>query len=530
MVEGRRVEIAELVENQKFGRYQLVTLILCFLILFIDGLDYSAANVGAPAIIRAFGVERSAMGMVFGWGNFGILCGSLLFGYIGDRYGRKVGAITGVLTYSLPALAIYFTGSIEHLMVLRFFAGLGIGGVIPNTIALLTETAPKKFRSSFVMLCFIGYSAGTAAIAQIAAWLIPTHGWTVVFLTAGSVGTLLGLFLLYALPESIRWVGLHQPGSARLHAMIARFAPDRGFGPETAFYLHQPMQGEKFRVAQRFAGTLKWVTTLLWLGYFAESLTFMTFLSWLGVILEGAGLAPQEASLAFSYAAIGGVCALLVLSRFLDKFGPMATVIPALCAVALLIYLGAIAGSSALVVTSVAVLAMACCQGTHNSFNGTVGGFYPTQIRAKGVGYASGFGRFALVLGPVIAGFLLSAHLPIAKLMYVVAAPIWSCRSSASGWGGFIASGSPPVKQPSPRFMTFRRRTAQCRWRRDSKDGKGGAAIAPHRLSSQGASVGWVCVPPQPRRDGGAARYAARRGRNRLRGSPRALRGGASRR
>ena len=260
MVALRTVEVSELVEEQKFGAYQLRTLVLCFLILFIDGLDYSAANVGAPSIIRAFGVERSAMGLVFGWGNFGILCGSLLFGYLGDRFGRKTGAIAGVFTYSLPALAIAFAHSIDHLMVLRFFAGLGIGGVIPNTIALLTETAPKRYRSSFVMLCFVGYSAGTAAIGQVAAWLIPIYGWQVVFVTAGATGTLLGAFLAYALSELPRWMALHKPTSARLLAVMRRLAPRENFGPETSFYLTTSRPAERFRVRQLFAGDLKWVT------------------------------------------------------------------------------------------------------------------------------------------------------------------------------------------------------------------------------------------------------------------------------
>jgi MFS transporter, AAHS family, 4-hydroxybenzoate transporter len=450
----QRIEIAALVENQKLGSYQFLTLALCFLILFVDGLDYSAANVGAPAIIRAFHAEKSAMGLVFGWGNFGILCGSFLFGYIGDRYGRKFGAIAGVLTYSLPAIAIVFADSLEHLMVLRFFAGLGIGGVIPNTVALLTETAPKKYRASFVMLCFVGYSTGTATIGQVAAWLIPIYGWSVVFVTAGSVGTVLGLFLAYALPESIRFVALKEPESPRLRRMVTRLAPNLAIGPQTRFYLQRPPQSEKFRLAQLFAGDLKFVTPLLWIGYFAESLTFMTYASWLSVILESAGLAPQQASLAFSYTAVGGICALLILSRFLDKFGPMATVIPALAAVALIIYLG-VAGPSVIAIIAVAVLAMACCQGTHNSFNGTVGSFYPTPIRAKGIGYASGMGRVALITGPVVAGFLLSAHLPLQQLLYVIAGPYLVVACACFGLGRLyqsrFAAGETAVVPETPR-------------------------------------------------------------------------------
>ncbi len=417
---NQNIDVAELVENRKLGRYQLATLGLCFLILFVDGLDYSAANVGAPSIIRAFHAEKSAMGLVFGWGNFGILCGSFLFGFIGDRYGRKFGAVTGVLTYALPAIAVAFAGTLEHLMALRFLAGLGIGGVIPNTIALLTETAPKKYRASFVMLCFVGYSAGTAVIAQVAAWLIPVYGWSVVFITAGVVGTLLGLFLAFALPESLRYLALKHPTSPQLRRQVAKLAPELRTDGMTRFYVTQ--RSEKFRLAQLFEGDLKWVTPLLWLGYFAESLTFMTMNSWIAVILETAGLAPQQAALAVSYVAGGGVVALLLLSRFLDRYGPAVTVLTALTAIVLIVALG-MSGLSTGTITILAVLGMACCFGSHNSFNSTVGSFYPTIIRAKGIGFASGMGRVALITGPVVAGFLLSANLPLQKLLYVIAAP-----------------------------------------------------------------------------------------------------------
>jgi AAHS family 4-hydroxybenzoate transporter-like MFS transporter len=432
-VANQNIDVAELVENRKLGRYQLGTLALCFLILLVDGLDYSAANVGAPSIIRAFNAEKSAMGLVFGWGNFGILCGSFLFGYIGDRYGRKFGAVAGVLTYALPAIAVAFAGTLEHLMVLRFLAGLGIGGVIPNTVALLTETAPKKYRASFVMLCFVGYSAGTAVIAQVAAWLIPIYGWSVVFITAGIVGTLLGLFLAFALPESLRYLALKHPTSPQLKRQVAKLAPDLQIDDTTRFYVTQ--RSEKFRIAQLFEGDLKWVTPLLWLGYFAESLTFMTMNSWIAVILETAGLAPQQASLAVSYVAGGGVVALLLLSRFLDRYGPSVTVLTALAAIVLIVALG-MSGISTGTVIILAVLGMACCFGTHNSFNGTVGSFYPTVIRAKGVGFASGMGRVALITGPVVAGFLLSAHLPLQKLLYVIAAPylVVACVCVGLGW------------------------------------------------------------------------------------------------
>lgn len=430
----QQIEVAELVENQPLGRFQLFVLACCFLILFVDGLDYSAANVGAPALMRAFQADKSTMGLVFGWGNFGILCGSFIFGYLGDRFGRKVGALVGVLFYSVPAVLVYFANSLDALMVLRFLAGLGIGGVIPNSIALLTETAPKKFRASFVMLSLIAYSLGTFGSGQVAAWFTPIFGWWFVFVTAGAAGSLLGILLVFILPESMRYLALTQPEAPRLRAYMRRLAPSLAISSEARFYLHRAVQTEKFSWRQLFAGDQRVVTPLLWLLFFAESLTFMTFISWLAVILERKGLAPQQAALAFSYTAVGGICALFILSRFVDRFGPMATTVTALCGIALVVALGT-NGLSAPMTIVAAVLAMAALTGTHNSLNATVGIFYPTSIRSNGVGFATGMGRVALVAGPVIAGYLLAAHLPTQQLLYLIAAPYFvvACVAFALG-------------------------------------------------------------------------------------------------
>src|SRR5215831_6754258 len=187
----REIDVGTLLEERRLGAFQLQILFLGVLILFVDGLDFSASNVGAPAIARAFNVDRSAMSVVLSSGFFGILVGSFAFGYLGDKIGRRWGAILGVLAYSVPGLFSVFTHSLNELAALRFLTGLGMGGVVPNVIAFLTETAPKPYRVTFVMLGYVGYSLGNAAIAQVAAWFIPDYGWSIVFEVAGAVGLVL---------------------------------------------------------------------------------------------------------------------------------------------------------------------------------------------------------------------------------------------------------------------------------------------------------------------------------------------------
>jgi MFS family permease len=140
------------------------------------------------------------------------------------------------------------------------------------------------------------------------------------------------------------------------------------------------------------------------------------------VILEQAGLLPTQAALAFSFAYLAAICAILLLARMLDVFGPKASVFSAAGGIAALIYLGT-PGLSATAITITAILAMACSSSTHQALNGIVGGFYPTIMRGNGVGYASGMGRAAAIIGPAIAGYLLSAKLPLQEVLAFIAAP-----------------------------------------------------------------------------------------------------------
>jgi len=416
------VDVAELLETRRMGRFQWLTLLLGCLILFVDGLDFSAVSVGTPAILRAFHTETSKLSFVVSSGFVGILIGSFLFGYIGDRFGRKVGAIAGVLTYTVPALLTVFATSLPQLAALRFICGLGMGGVVPNVIAFLTEAAPKPYRVTFVMVAYMGYSLGNASIAQVAAWLTPLFGWQVIFATAGAVGLVLAAALPFLLPESIAYLAASRPGSPQLVRLVKAAAPDADFGPETRFVVRRPATHEKFRLKLLFTEERRIATPLLWTGFFAESLVYMTFATWFSLVLVQAGLSPKQAALTFSAAYVGAMGAIFGLARLLDRFGPKASVITAAGAIAAFLVLGT-PGLSAPAIIAAGVLAMSCSSSTHQALNGIVGGFYPTVVRSNGVGYASGMGRVAAIIGPAIAGYLLSAHLPLQTVLALMVSP-----------------------------------------------------------------------------------------------------------
>jgi AAHS family 4-hydroxybenzoate transporter-like MFS transporter len=434
MGERQSVDIAALVGNAKLGRFHALMLFLAFLMIFIDAFDLGSVNVAAPAILRAFGAEKKAIGHVFGAGYFGILIGCWVFGYVSDRWGRKIGSIGSIMVYTVPAFVIPFASSIDQLVYLRFLTGIGLGGVMPTTLAILAETAPKRFRASFAMIALFGFPLGTTAIGLVAAWLIPLFGWTAVFFAAGSAGLALGILLSLVLPESVQFLALKRPQARELPRMVKHFAPEIAIGPETRFVARQDEKQKGFALITLFAAEHRAATALLWLAYFAEGLTYITIASWLAVVLETAGLPPTQASLTFSYAAAGGVVVACLLMRPLDKIGPMASVVTAVIAIAAIFTLG-IPGIPQWLIIGAAIAVHSFCSATHSSLNGTVGLFYPTDIRSNGVGWASGLGRIASIIGPTTVGYLLSWKLPLQEVLWIVAAPYLALILACIGLG-----------------------------------------------------------------------------------------------
>lgn len=431
MESGPAIDIAQFLEPGKVGRFQLRVLALGILTLFVNGLDYSAVNVAAPALLRAFHAGRSDMGPVFGWSFFGIFLGSVLFGAVGDRYGRRPGLILSVFAYSAPALLCMSAHSLAQLSIYRLIAGLGIGGAVPNTIALLTETAPKRYRGTFVMAAFVGYSTGNAAIAQVAAWLVPSLGWQIVFLVAGGLGLALTVLLALTLDESLPYLAATRPDDQALGKLAARAAPDLPIPPNARFTA-AGIGPKQFSFDLLFSSYRRIATPLLWIAFFAESLTFMTYSAWLAVILEQSGLAPRAAALTFSYGAFAAVVAILLFGRLIDRFGPRTTVIPAVLTALCVAVLGS-AHLSPFGLSVIAVLAMGSAAATHQSLNGIVGSFYPTIFRGNGVGFATGMGRISSIIGPVFVGWLIAANTPLQVTLAAIAAPELVVAAAAIG-------------------------------------------------------------------------------------------------
>src|SRR3979409_2527315 len=162
------VDVAAFIEQQPVGKFQIGLLLTCAAVLFLDGFDTQAIGYVAPALAKEWGLTKGALGPVFSAGLFGLMIGALA-----DRIGRKKIIILSTLAFGLGALVTAFVQDVNTLLAVRFLTGLGLGGAMPNTIAMTSEFNPRRRRATMVMIMFCGFSVGAALGGLLAAALIP---------------------------------------------------------------------------------------------------------------------------------------------------------------------------------------------------------------------------------------------------------------------------------------------------------------------------------------------------------------------
>src|SRR6202521_5306895 len=157
MAQDRTIDVDRLVDDQRLTSFNWMLVFWCFVVSLIDGYDISAAPAAGPFFVRDWHLASpAALTAPFSATNFGVLFGAPLFGWIGDRFGRKPAIILSLLTFGLLTLLVALASSVEQLTWARFFTGFGVGGVIANTIALNAEMAPARVRATLIILMFVG--------------------------------------------------------------------------------------------------------------------------------------------------------------------------------------------------------------------------------------------------------------------------------------------------------------------------------------------------------------------------------------
>ncbi|WP_246791783.1 MFS transporter [Burkholderia perseverans] len=416
MQADRTFNIATLIEQQKPGRFAVGLLFWCFLIMLMDGYDQTAVSFAAPALIKAWHVARGGFGPVFGAGLLGTLIGSFIFGYLGDRLGRKRAIIIGSLCFGLLTYVSVWATSLQALMPLRFLAGIGMGGVVPNSVALVAEYAPKRLRATWVTLMFSGFSIGAGSGGLVSSALIHRFGWPVMFAIGGGGSLLVAVLLMLTLPESAKLLVIRQRDPQRLRRLVMRLRPELEIPADARFVPGEVREKQPFSLRLIFSDGLAVITPLLWIVFIANSMALYFLQNWLPILMEGMGIDPSGAGLITMMFSVGGVLGGLILCRFVDRHGVLAIISLPVIGFPIVALLGH-GGSQGWLMAAVFAAGF-CVVGAQYGLYAVAGMIYPTSFRSAGVGSAISVGKIGSVAGPVVGGVLLSMHLPVTQLFY----------------------------------------------------------------------------------------------------------------
>lgn len=416
------IQLAPLLDRLKVGRYHIVLITICFIAMFVDGMDFVVVAITAPGILREWQLSPTLVGTIFGVANFGLLLGAFLFGKIGDSYGRRMGILICVLLFSLPTLITAFSTSYEQLLILRFIACLGIGGVLPNIIAYVSELMPKRFRAGSVTLVTIAYACGAVAIGTMAAIILPRGHWSQLFLVIGTFGCILAILIYFFLPESVRYLAIADPRSQELRRSLQRLAPDAVIPAQAQLILERDQADTKSSFSDLLRDHLSVLTPLLWVVLFCEGLTFAVVQNWVVILAQRGGLPAATGSWIFTVGSAVAILVILLQAKIIDGLGWIVPLFGTIVATLALAMLG-IHDLPQTALISALILLMAFTAAPHNALFSLIGPVYPVAIRSNGVGFATASARIAQIIGPMAGGYLLTANLALGELGYILIVP-----------------------------------------------------------------------------------------------------------
>jgi AAHS family 4-hydroxybenzoate transporter-like MFS transporter len=415
--------LEELIDGQKFGRFNINLLVWSFLAMLVDGFDLAGLASAAPELARTWHLAPKAFAPALSASLFGILLGAPLLGHAGDRFGRKPLIVAGCLIFSLGTLATVWATNLNQVAALRALTGIGIGGLMPNAIALNAELAPKRLRATLVVLMFTGITAGAGIPGLIQAWLIPHHGWQVMFWVGGLAPLIVAACLLFTLPESVKFLAFKRDRHAEFLTSVRRLRRDLDIADDAQFAVAPAAQGNGLGVKPIFRGSFAWITPLLWVCFASALMTNFFLNSWLPLIFEGSGLGAKQSGIATSLYHSGGTIGGLLVSLVLGRFG--FTVIASLFLFATLAIAAiGLPGLSYTAMVLAVTLSGFCTLGAQFGNNAASGLLYPTASRSSGVGWALGIGRFGSIAGPLVGGMLVGMNVPARQFFILAAVPM----------------------------------------------------------------------------------------------------------
>jgi AAHS family 4-hydroxybenzoate transporter-like MFS transporter len=423
MTNQTEINISDVVDEGKLNVFLICVFILFGLFLVMDGFDVQVMGYVAPALTTAWSVDTPTLLPAINAGLVGLFLGSMLFGMVGDRLGRRRVLIGATAAFSVFTLLCATADSVESLAIIRFFAGLGLGAILPNATALVGEFSPRRIRVATMMIVTNGFTIGAMLGGFLASWLIPREGWQAVFLVGGIVPLLLLLPMYLWLPESLQFLALRRNDGREIAKWLKCINPAAIIDPATTRFVVREERALGVPLFRLFTDGRAAGTTLIWLANFLNIVNAYFVASWLPAIVRDSGMSATTGVLAGTAVQAGGAIGTLFIAYIFRRVGfiPILTVCFAVEAAGL-----ALLGQPSLTASLLFLVAFFTGVGIFGgqpTLNALSAIYYPTDLRSTGIGAALGVGRVGSLVGPTAAAIMMSQQWSRADLFHAAAVP-----------------------------------------------------------------------------------------------------------
>ncbi|WP_087972227.1 MFS transporter [Oceanobacillus rekensis] len=409
----------KVIEKTKLHKFHWMLLFWGALLMLFDGFDLTIYGAVVPTLMEEWGISAVQAGRYGSYALFGMMFGALIFGTLADKLGRKRIIMICVFIFSLFMLLAGLSPSPEMFGLFRFITGLGLGGMMPNVIGLISEYSPEGMRSRMIATIMVGYSIGGVIAAFLSMILISNFGWESVFFF-GAIPLLFLPFLAKALPDSVGTL-VNKNDRKGIQKILVKANPTYTPSENEAFVLNKPKETSS-PVKNLFTEKRGFLTVMIWLTYFMSLLMIYGLNTWLPKFMTEAGF-PLGSSLSFLLALnVGATIGAILMGWVADRWGVGKSLILFFVIATISITSLGFASNMILLYVMVAI-AGAATVGTQNLTHSYTSQFYPITIRSTALGWALAVGRIGGILGPTIGGILLASNLTLQLNFFIFAIP-----------------------------------------------------------------------------------------------------------
>lgn len=416
MAQPESFNVTAVIDAARVSPYQWLVLGISLVTAIFDGYDTQGIAYVAPVMAKDLGISPAELGPVFSASLLGLTLGGIVFGMLADKIGRRQTIIWPMVVFAVFSILTPFAHSLGGVVLLRALAGFGLGGTLPSVTAYVLEYSPRRMRALLVNSTGAFFAFGSIVGGLLANRLIPTWGWQSTFYVGGAVPLLFLGVVVPFLPESVRYLLLSGKAMEKVARIMRKMVPDRHFPLSARFSLEPQVSG--ITVKHLFTDGRAPGTILIWIAFVMNLFVLVYMVFWMPTLLRSAGQPLSVAIHVTITYAIGGIVGGLTMGWIADRVGSLYGVL-ALSYVGAAVFIAVAAFSvhdTAILVPAMFMTGFAI-NGGQPSLNTISGIFYPTAIRATGIGWALGIGRIGAVVGPMVGSLLVARHLPVSVVI-----------------------------------------------------------------------------------------------------------------